>query len=607
MTSLAEGRVVRALGVAVLLVAISAGPGFGDPERNSGDEQIAAVTNRGVATETKAAPTGASVLYAPSDDDNPSLRSAIAALVGGPVDYFDARIATPSVATLEQYDCVLTYPYFAYLDNIAMGDNLAAAVDGGTTTVILGSWSVPTAGNSLAGAILTSGYCPVMTPTGSTTGTVSSWDGTGVAAFTEGVADFESPYRDELALQGSGAVYSHYIDGEIAIASRYPDWRVTYLNGFTGVPASTGDWPMVVANSCRTGSFNVLVLDGGTDNAYAVLAASTLAANYSVVDESQFNAFLTAGDRGWDLVLVDVPSTPPQGGWGDLIAYANSGGPVVMSFWDWGNNFGAGDPALFGLFGFTSATPISLAAGDVYDQAATPPGVYAHAGVAEMPHSSWSGSWTSDGDVFGLAAGSQTIGVLNSSEPVVIQNAGGNAIAAFLIDSWAGDGAETLWRNLALRVLPRSDLDGAALSVDWRFPDIATTLESHPLVAGPMTDLTDAQILNSSNFQIDLRGPYLQFEILNSSPWTSVGFNGWQLTDLNGELPSFVGATLDFVSPGVTGMPPGAVRFDADWARVNFSGALVTAGDRIRIKVVLGLFGDGFESNDTSRWSATVP
>ena len=51
----------------------------------------------------------------------------------------------------------MNYPLY---DNDAMGDNLADYVDHGGR-VILGQWCFPTAGNYLAGRIMTPDYCPV--------------------------------------------------------------------------------------------------------------------------------------------------------------------------------------------------------------------------------------------------------------------------------------------------------------------------------------------------------------------------------------------------------------------------------------------------------------
>ena len=69
---------------------------------------------------TPAAPEGGlTILYAPSEADDPAYRAAISAGAGGAtVDYFDARVATPSVALMSGYDAVHTWANFAYLDPI---------------------------------------------------------------------------------------------------------------------------------------------------------------------------------------------------------------------------------------------------------------------------------------------------------------------------------------------------------------------------------------------------------------------------------------------------------------------------------------------------------
>ncbi len=41
------------------------------------------------------------ILYCPSQPDNPTFRTAVAALTGAPVDYFDARVGTPSLEMLQ--------------------------------------------------------------------------------------------------------------------------------------------------------------------------------------------------------------------------------------------------------------------------------------------------------------------------------------------------------------------------------------------------------------------------------------------------------------------------------------------------------------------------
>jgi hypothetical protein len=111
---------------------------------------------------------GAGLLYAPSEADNAAFRAAVSALIGAPVDYFDARSGTPTVAQMSAYAAVLLWADYSFADKVALGNNLADYVDAGGA-VILGQWCLPTAGNYLWGRIMTQpGYCPA-------TGT--SWDG----------------------------------------------------------------------------------------------------------------------------------------------------------------------------------------------------------------------------------------------------------------------------------------------------------------------------------------------------------------------------------------------------------------------------------------------
>ncbi len=49
------------------------------------------------------------LLYAPTENDNPTFRDALEAILGVDVDYFDARVATPTLGELMQYQTVLTW------------------------------------------------------------------------------------------------------------------------------------------------------------------------------------------------------------------------------------------------------------------------------------------------------------------------------------------------------------------------------------------------------------------------------------------------------------------------------------------------------------------
>jgi hypothetical protein len=187
------------------------------------------------------------MLYAPSEDDDPDYRAAIAAFTGMTIDYYDARVGTPSVDLLAAYDCVYTWTDYAYDDPVAFGDNLATYVDGGGT-VVLGVFTTYCYGNHLAGRIMTSDYCPVRSPSCENHFSNAAYAHDGTGYIYEGVSDFDCMFRDYLVPQGAGVVDGHYDDGEIAHAYR-PYYRVIYSNGGgASVLSGGGDWPRLIAN-----------------------------------------------------------------------------------------------------------------------------------------------------------------------------------------------------------------------------------------------------------------------------------------------------------------------------------------------------------------------
>jgi hypothetical protein len=186
------------------------------------------------------------VLHAYSENDDAAYRAALSALIGQPVDYFDTRGGTPTLAQLSAYSAVMTWANYSHADRVALGDVLADYVDAGGR-VILSAFSTYTSGNSLGGRIMTSGYSPVASPGGSNHFSSSSYAGDGTLFYT-GVGSLDFTYRDYLAVQGGGLVDGHYGDGEILVAYR-PDYAVFYMNGTAhGVLGGTGDWVPLEAN-----------------------------------------------------------------------------------------------------------------------------------------------------------------------------------------------------------------------------------------------------------------------------------------------------------------------------------------------------------------------
>jgi hypothetical protein len=188
-----------------------------------------------------------SVLYAPSNSDNPTFRSALAALVGGPVDYVDTRTVTPTLEQLLQYDCVFTWSNYPYADRWGFGNALADYVDVGGK-VILGQWAYLGLSNypgSLYSRILDPAYCPVEYHSWSS----GTYAGDGVACVHSGVVEYASDYVDVVSLWPGSQSDGTFDGGNLAVAWR-PDRKVYYSPGNTGGSFSTGDWVRLTANMC---------------------------------------------------------------------------------------------------------------------------------------------------------------------------------------------------------------------------------------------------------------------------------------------------------------------------------------------------------------------
>jgi hypothetical protein len=192
----------------------------------------------------------------------------------------------------------------------------------------------------------------------------------------------------------------------------------------------------------------------GLAEAGALLVAPAGPAGTTVAGAANFNTQLTTNGP-WDVVAIDCPSSIPTGGWDDVIDYANAGGSVVMSFWDWDNSGGQGDPGLPGAFGLDGTiSKIDLIDGVTnYFGLATAIDMGLFNGV-DTSNDDWVDNWADDGDNFDLGSGATAIGAIGFGVVHSRRN-NGNAIAVFVLDeagpTWAAD-ARNLWRNMILNV-----------------------------------------------------------------------------------------------------------------------------------------------------------
>jgi hypothetical protein len=275
------------------------------------------------------------ILYAPTEADNATFRSNLAACTGATVDYYDPRAATPDVALLSGYDMVFTWVNYAYLDNVAMGNNLAAYVDGGGK-VVLGQWCLPTAGNYLSGAIMGSAYCPV---TGSSYQS-GSYNLDGTDCVHDGVTVYSSDYFDVATLV-SGALSDGTFSNpanSLAVAWR-ADRKVYYSPGNTGVTYGTGDWATVTCKMflCTDGGGKGPILYAPSEADNPTFRADIAACTGVAVD--YFDPRVATPDvamlSGYDMVIVwGNYAFADAVAYGDNLAdYVDGGGKVVLGQW----------------------------------------------------------------------------------------------------------------------------------------------------------------------------------------------------------------------------------------------------------------------------------
>jgi hypothetical protein len=283
---------------------------------------------------------GGSILYAPSEADNPTFRADLAACTGATVDYFDPRVATPDVALLSGYDMVMVWGNYAFADSVLYGDNLAAYVDGGGK-VVLGQWCYHSdQSNWLDGEIMTAAYCPITVSTSFDTG---AYNLDGTDCVHDGVGVYSSDYFEQATLV-SGAISDGTFSNPantLAVAWR-ADRMVYYSPGNTGGFLGTGDWAAVTCQMylCDDGGGSgttgpVLYCPAENDNAtFRADLAACIGDDVDYFDPRAATPDL-ATLSGYGMVIIWVNyALLDNVAMGDVLAeYVDGGGKVVLGQW----------------------------------------------------------------------------------------------------------------------------------------------------------------------------------------------------------------------------------------------------------------------------------
>jgi len=186
----------------------------------------------------------------------------------------------------------------------------------------------------------------------------------------------------------------------------------------------------------------ILVYDHNTINNRAQDALTSLGLGYTLSNSGNFNTQLTSG--AWDLVVVDVPSTIPSGGFGALNAYVAGGGRAIISYWNL-----QGDPALAAAFEVAQASSFSTPQNvSLWD-----PG---HP-IFNSPNSvgnltSWTDFWADDGDRLNtvgsaIALAGFTGAPSANNAAIVLGNSGRTIYNGFLFDELNDPTGTNLFAN----------------------------------------------------------------------------------------------------------------------------------------------------------------
>jgi hypothetical protein len=181
-------------------------------------------------------------------EENEVRDSLLASGIAEVVDRYDCRYGTPTLAELEDYDCVITWDNNLYHDATALGDVLADYVDGGGA--VIGCEFAFFDGFAIGGRFANEQYCPLGVGYDYRERHSLGWyDPT--HAILVGVSDCSDIYECDAPLQGNVEDVAHYDNDWSMVAVNADHPSVVAINSYFGQSDRhwTGDMMRIMLNS----------------------------------------------------------------------------------------------------------------------------------------------------------------------------------------------------------------------------------------------------------------------------------------------------------------------------------------------------------------------
>jgi len=244
-------NVMIAVLTAVLLFLVSGYVLAGDTPATAGFERNTTQYSMTAPSTSSATLQSLRVLVALADhegEENEVRDSLLVSGIADVVDRYDCRYGTPTLAELEDYDCVITWDNNRYHDATALGDVLADYVDGGGAVIVCEFAFYD--GFAIGGRFTNEQYCPLGVGYDYRELHSLGWyDPT--HAILVGVSDCSDIYECDAPLQGNVEDVAHY-DNDwplVAVNADYPS--VVAINSYFGQSDRhwTGDMMRIMLNS----------------------------------------------------------------------------------------------------------------------------------------------------------------------------------------------------------------------------------------------------------------------------------------------------------------------------------------------------------------------